>query len=140
MAFTTEYNLPEMPSGAVDWPAVINDLVHKLEVGRTMKLTAGEALTKGAVIYISSSDGKAYKADGTTNKARGIWQTLSSAINSEGYAQVDGYMDISGATYTKGGLIYSSATGTLTQTANGPAIGFAKTDVRIFIILHLDAE
>lgn len=134
MAYTTNYNLPEMPTGPVDWPAVFNELVHKLEVGRTFKVTAGESLVKGNAIFIDD-DGKAYKADGTTNKAQAIWQSASTSANAEGYAQTDGTM-VTGS-WTSGGLIYSSATGELTQTVNGPILGFAKSPTEIVINIHL---
>lgn len=131
MAYTTECNLPEMPSGPVDWPALFNEMVAKLEAGRTLKLVAAVALVKGDPIYINGS-GKAAKSNGTTYKAQAVWQSTSTAADAEGYAQRDGVMDV-GSGWTPGGFLYCSAAGALTQTANGPIIGFAKSATRIVV-------
>jgi hypothetical protein len=133
MAYTSDNNLPEMPTGAVDWPTLINDLVAKIETGRTLKLTAAASLTKGDPIYINSS-GKAVKADGNVNKTMAIWQSTSTAADAEGYAQVDGSMTI--GSWTAGQWIYCSAAGALTATANGPVIGIARSSTQIVLLIH----
>lgn len=133
MAYTDDWNLPEIPTGAVDWPSLINDLVAKLDAGRTLKLTAAVSLVKGDPVYINSS-GKAAKADGNVNKAIAVWQSTSTAADAEGYAQVDGSMTI--GSWTAGQWIYCSAAGALTATANGPVIGIARSSTRIVLLIH----
>jgi hypothetical protein len=133
MAYTENWNLPEMPTGAVDWPTVINALVAKLEAGRTIKLIAAVTLAKGDPVYINSS-GKAAKADGNINRAIAVWQSTSTAADAEGYAQVDGTMTF--GSWTAGQWIYCSAAGALTATANGPKIGIAKSSTVLCLLIH----
>ncbi len=115
MAFTTNYNLPDMPTGAVDWPALFNDFVNKIEAGRTIKITAGEALTAGQPFKISS-DTKAYKAINTDICAGIVKSDI--ALDAEGFGYTGkGNIITTGAGWTVGGLIYVGTTaGTLTQT------------------------
>lgn len=122
MPYTKHYNLPEMPTGAVEWPALFNDVVAKLEVGRTIKLIAGEALTARTPFYIKS-DGKAWKATNATD-VRGLWQSGSTGVGVEGFGQIGGVMTYASWTWAKGGFIYATAASALTQTV--PSV-----DVRI---------
>ncbi len=115
MPATTHFNLDKLVSGAVDWLALFNSNFDKIEAGRTLFLTAGEALAKGNPIYIKDSDGKAYKAI-YSNNVIGIWQTASTAANAQGFAQIDGTMADGGWSWTKGGMVYVSGSKTLTQT------------------------
>lgn len=140
MSYTTDRNLPQMPTGAVDWPAIINDIVNKLELGFTIKRTAGEALAQGDPFYVSS-DGKAYKAsDATAN--HGVWQSTSTALGAEGFGTVYGTMTKTGWTWI-GGYLYVNASKALTQTApnsNARAVGYALSATKIFIFQPLDRE
>jgi len=133
MAYTENFNLMELPSGAVDWSAAYNDMVAKLEAGRTIKLIAAITLAKGDPVYINSS-GKAAKADGNINRAIAVWQSTSTAADAEGYAQVDGTMTF--GSWTAGQWIYCSAAGALTATANGPKIGIAKSSTVLCLLIH----
>lgn len=136
MAATTHYNLDKLPSGAVDWLAMFNSNVDKIEAGRTIKLVAGEDLVVRNPFYISTSDGKAYKA-ANTNLVRGVWQTASTGIGATGYGQVEGIMSYGSWTWTAGSYVYVSSGKALTQTA--PAshvqpIAFAVNATTIYII------
>ena len=120
MPYTQHYNLPEMPVGAVDWPAIINDIVAKIERGRTLKLTAAVDLDKGEPIYINAS-GQAAKATDAT-PCHGVWLDTITLAGAQGYAQRTGVMT-TGSGWTVGGAIYVSAASTLTQAApSGSAV------------------
>jgi hypothetical protein len=130
MAYTTHRNLPLLPTGAVDWMALVNDLVAKLEAGRTLKLTAKVALAKGDPVFIGS-DGKADKATDAT-ACHGIWQSAATAIDAEGYAQRDGTMTF-GSGWTPGNPLYVSSGSALTQAAGATPVGFALSATVIVI-------
>jgi hypothetical protein len=132
MAYTDHYNLPEMPTGAVDWPAIINAIVAKLEQGRTYRLTAGESLAKGDPVYLHT-DSKAYKAV-DTDPCRGVWQSTTTALGAEGFMQADGYLAFGGG-WTIGADFYVSAAGALTQTVGTAAVGYALSATEIIIKL-----
>src|SRR3989304_6889813 len=115
MANTTHYNLPQIPTGAVNWVALVNDIVTKLEKGRTLKRNAGEAITVRKAFYTKSTDGKAYKASPTT-EIHGIWQSTSTAINTDGFGQVGGIMTYGSWTWTPGAFLFVNATADLVAT------------------------
>lgn len=133
MPYTTHWNLPLLPTGAVDWMALINDLVNKLEAGRTLKLVAHESLAKGKPFYVDGA-GKARLA---TSAARtdGIWQSAATAADAQGYGQVDGIMSDDSWAWTPGEAIYASAAGVLTQTPpeNGVPVAVALTATSLLI-------
>ncbi|MHC4276948.1 MAG: hypothetical protein ACYSTI_06430 [Planctomycetota bacterium] len=130
MAATTHFNLPKLPTGPVDWVAVYNSLLDILEAGRTVKMTAGEALTGGLAFYIKS-DGKAWL--GTPNtEIHGIWQSSSTATSSEGFGQTAGII-IGAWTWTPGALIYVSSGGALTENPTARLVGFAISATIIYI-------
>lgn len=131
MAYTTNYNLPEMPTGAVEWPALFNDVVTKLERGRTLRLTAGEALAQYDPFYLKS-DGKAWKADDTTD-IRGIWISSSTAQDTDGFGQIDGTITNESWAWTIGDAIYVDDSSALTQTPGAISIGYALSDTVMVI-------
>lgn len=141
MSATTDRNLQKLPATPVDWVALYNDLCDKLELGFTIKRTAGEALAQGDPFYISS-DGKAYKASDTTAN-HGVWQSTSTALGAEGFGTVNGTITKTGWTWTKGGYLYVNSSKALTQTipnSNARAIGYALETTKIFIFHPLDRE
>lgn len=136
MPATTHYNLDKLVAGAVDWLALFNSNVDKNEAGRTIKKTAGETIAVRDPFYISSSDGKAYKA-ANTNVCHGVWQSASTTTDTEGFGQVEGIMTYGSWTWTRGNWIYVSASKTLTQTApstNTQPIAFALSATEIYIV------
>jgi len=115
MGATTHYNLPTMATGAVDWPAIINDIVAKVEVGRTIKATAGETLAKGKAFYIKATDSKAYLATYTTG-VTGLWQSSSTSAGVEGFGQIGGIMTDAAWTWTPGAYLYIDGSSVLIET------------------------
>jgi hypothetical protein len=124
MGYTTHFNLPEMPTGAVDWPAIINDIIAKLEAGRTLKLTAAVALAKGDPIYVEANGKAAIATDATD--CDGVWQSAATAADAQGFAQIGGTMTI-GSGWTPGGALYASAGSALTQAVGTLIVGKALT-------------
>ncbi|GAB63115.1 MAG: hypothetical protein DWB56_06680 [Candidatus Jettenia sp.] len=136
MSATTHFNMDLIPTGAVEWPALINANTNKIEAGRTVKLTAGEALAARDPFYISSADGKAYKA-ANTNVCHGIWQSASTAPDATGYGQIDGVVTYGSWAWTKGNYIYVSAGKALTQTApsaNAQPVAYALSATEIVLL------
>ncbi|MCK4248663.1 MAG: hypothetical protein KAX15_02680 [Candidatus Omnitrophica bacterium] len=137
MSFTKNYNLPEMPSGPVEWPAIFNTLINAVEAGRTIKITAAEALTAGQPVQPPASTGKVSKA-ANDDPFLGIVQA-DIALDAEGfvYAGVGNEITV-GSGWTIGGLIYVSTTaGALTQTKPTPeavAIAYANTATSIVLL------
>ncbi len=137
MSFTTNYNLPEMPSGPVDWVAIINDIVAKLEAGRTVKITAGENIAAYQAVTIGDASGDHFKCD-NTGSFLGI-ATAAIINGADGYVYADyGNEIINGSwSWTRGGLIYVSAVaGVLTQSDPGSGavpIGYAHTTSSIIL-------
>jgi hypothetical protein len=116
MASTKHQNIPKLPATPVDWPTELNKWADRIEEGRTVKLTAGEALAFKDVFYIKASDGKAYKATDNTN-IDGIWYSTSTAINTTGYGQIAGIMTDGTWTWTVRAFLYCNTSGALTETA-----------------------
>ena len=83
MSYSTNYNLPEMPSGAIEWVAIFNDLITKVEAGRTMKVTAAVSLVAGDVVGIPAVTGKVSKIDNTGNFL-GIVKSTTISADAEG--------------------------------------------------------
>jgi len=131
VANTKHYNLPEMPTGAVEWPALFNDVVDKLEVGRTIKIVAGEALTVRKVFYIKN-DGKAWKATNVTD-AFGMWQSESTGVGAQGYGQVGGVMTYASWTWTPGAILYSDVNGDFTTVVTGRPVAYALSATEIVL-------
>jgi hypothetical protein len=140
MSYTTDYNIPLMPSGPVDWPALFNDLANKVEAGRTLKLTAAVTIAIGTCFYINSS-GKASKSTSSSDIA-GIWQTSSTTINTQGYGQIDGTITNGGWSWTPGDFLYSDANGVLTsvESSSKLAIARALTATKIVILRRDDSS
>lgn len=116
MAVTVENGFQEIPTGAVEWPALINDMMNKVEAGRTLKLVAGEALVIGDPFYIDSTSGKAMVASNTSAYV-GIWQSTSTATDESGYGQLDGTMTLT-VTGSVGDMIYVTSAGALSTTSD----------------------
>jgi hypothetical protein len=134
MGYTKHYDLPEMPTGAVEWPALFNDAFGKIEAGRTIFLTAGETLTVRTPFYIKTVDGKAWKATSST-EVHGIWQSASTIADAQGFGQISGVMTYGSWAWTPGGFIYVSAEGALTQSAeDARPIAFAISATEIVIL------
>jgi hypothetical protein len=110
-------DLELMPATPVDWVAMYNLFLNATARGRTLKLTAYETLTVRTPFYISSSDGKAHKAN-NTSVVDGIWLSTSTAANSTGYGQVEGLMSYASWTWTPGAKLYVSAGNVLTETTS----------------------
>jgi hypothetical protein len=128
--YTKHQNFLEMPTGAVDWPAIYNLLLSQLEKGRTIYLVAGEALAFGKGFHIKN-DGLAWLADDTT-ACIGVWQSTATAVGIAGFGQVDGVI-ITGSGWTPGGKVYLTALGGLTQAVSGNPIGTAISSTEILI-------
>jgi len=138
MSYTKNMNLPEMPSGAIEWVAIFNDLIAKMEAGRTLKIIAAEALTAGKVIGIPNAAGKVSKID-NTGDFLGIVKSTSIAQDAEGYAYVSLGNEISvGSDWTVGGLVYvHTVAGELSQTKPTPQaipIAYANTTTSIVLL------
>lgn len=135
MSNTTHYDLPLLPTGAVDWVSLYNNTINKLEAGRTLRLTAGETLAARDPFCISA-DGKAYKA-ANTNVCHGVWQSASTVLDATGYGQIDGIMTYGSWAWTKGNYIYVSAGKALTQTppsANAQPVAYALSATEIVLL------
>lgn len=132
MSDTTNYGLGLLPSGPVDWLAIFNANMNKIEVGRTLLLTAGETLTVRNCFYVKS-DGKAWKATALT-PCHGVWQSASTVADAQGYGQIDGTMTYASWTWTPGAALYSNASGALVATATPYQIGYAISATQIRII------
>lgn len=136
MAITKHMNLQELITGAVEWPAIINDFINKSEAGSpTLKANAGAALTKGDPFYIHT-DGKAYKGTSSTF-CHGIWQSASTGIGVDGFGQIHGIISLGTWTWTTGSYLYVTAGGGLTHSApstNARAVGFAISATEVVII------
>lgn len=137
MANTPNNNLILLPSGSVDWVAVYNDAMNKIEVGRTLLLVAGESLVKRDIFYIHT-DGKVYKAT-TTTSCHGVWQSDSTAADAQGYGQISGTMTYSGWSWTPGDKLYSDASGALTTAVTSYQVGIAISATTICIIIPLNS-
>jgi len=131
MSNTTNNNFPLIPSGTVEWNALWNDVMAKIEGGRTLKLTAGAALAIRDPFYVAA-DGKAYKSTNAT-PCHGLWRSTSTEIDAEGYGQIDGTMTYASWTWTPGNKLYATAAGALTTTSTPYliAIAISATQVRI---------
>lgn len=112
MAFTYDNDLPEMPTGAVEWPAIINDIVYKLEAGTKVKIRAGDNLAIGDPVIINI--GSAYKC--TTERGFGGFAVEATAQNSYGRIQVSGRVSNPAWSWTSQELYFLSETGTITAT------------------------
>lgn len=137
MAFTTNYNFPEMPAGAVEWVAVFNDLIAKIEAGRTVKITAGEAISAYEVITIGDAAGDHFLCD-NSGSFLGIAKA-DIANGAQGYVYCDYGDEIinGGWSWTRGALLYVSATpGALTEADPGSGavpIAYAHTTTSIIL-------
>jgi hypothetical protein len=136
MAYSTHYNLPEIPSGAVEWESLYNDLVDKIEVGRTLKTTAGTTMTAGKIFYIDSNS-KAQICN-TITVGRGIWQTASTNNNAEGFGQISGIMTNTSWNFTSGGNLYSDSSGDLTTVVTSFPVAYALSTNTVVINPPID--
>lgn len=134
MGYTTDYNLPKLPSGAVDWIAAYNDLCDKIEAGRTLFKPANATINQYQCFYINFL-GKATIASGSTDVI-GIWKSTSTAVDVLGFGQIGGTMTNVGWNWTPGAFLYSEANGALTATpsATGKRIAYALTATKILIL------
>ena len=132
---TKHMNLQTIATGAVEWPAIVNDLINKVEAGTTIKAIAGEVLIKGNPFRIAS-DSKAWKATNST-ECMGVWQSVSTAVGLEGFGQIDRMLTF--GTWATGDKIYVSSAGALTtvSTGNGTPIAIAISTTEIFVITQL---
>jgi hypothetical protein len=139
MATLDDNNIQTLGTGPVNWVAVLNDFVTKYNNGRTLKLTAGETLTKGAPFYVKAADGKAWKATNATKKI-GVWQSTSTTADTAGYGQIGGTMTF--GAWTANDLLYANSSGALTATAtgNGNPIAYALSATKIMIIPQVIAD
>lgn len=140
MSYTNNRNLPEMPVGAVEWVAIFNALIAKLEEGGTLKATAGETLAQYEGFYIDT-DGLAYIAGGS-NIPHGIWYSTSTAMSAEGYGQLDGIMVNGSWTWNEKALLYIDSSGALTETPQAGqrpvAWAFSPTEISLLNIPALE--
>lgn len=138
MSYTENMNLPEMPSGAVEWVAIFNDLITKVEAGRTIKVTAAESLVAGDAVGYPSAAGKVSKID-NTGDFLGIVKSTSITADAEGYVYTGIGNEITiGSGWTVGGLVYvHTVAGSLSQVKPTPqavAIGYANSTTSIVLI------
>lgn len=134
MSFTTDYNFAILPAGAVDWMTLLNDVINKVEAGRTLQKTAAATITVRQCFYIDSA-GKAAIATGSTDVV-GIWQSTSTATDVAGFGQISGTMTYGSWAWTPGTFLYSGASGALTATPSttGKRIAYALTATKILIL------
>lgn len=134
MAYTTDYNLSKLPSGAVDWIAAYNDLCDKIEAGRTLAKIAAATITQYQCFYIDSA-GKAAISSASTDVV-GIWKSSSTALDVLGFGQVGGTITNGGWSWTPGTFLYSGVSGALTVTVSttGRRIAYALTATKILVL------
>lgn len=134
MGYTTDYNLPKLPSGAVDWIAAYNDLCDKIEAGRTLSKIAAATITQYQCFYINSA-GKAAISSASTDVI-GIWQSISTKTDTLGFGQIGGTITNGGWAWTPGTFLYSGASGALTATPSTTSrrIAYALTATKIVIL------
>lgn len=137
MGLEEQQNLELMGTGAVDWPAFINDLIAKYSAGRTVKLVAGETITERKGFYISdeSAGEKAFIYDGSKEPV-GIWQSASTATGVEGFGQVSGLIDGSSDwTWTPGAKLYLDTSGVLTETNTGSRVVAVAISAQVILLI-----
>jgi len=137
VSYTDEAKFPLNEDGGANWGAIINGVLEAMDAGLEMTLTAGEAISGGDVIALKASDGKMYKALGTSEAltpAIGI-APEDVANGSEGKVRGFGWIDISTSStsvaFTAGDNVYVGAVaGTLSATRSswGSPVGYAKSD------------
>ncbi len=136
MSFTDNWNLPELSAGPVDWVAIYNNLVAKLEDGPTIKITAAENLAAYDAVTIGNVSGKHSKCD-NAGSFLGI-ATAAVVQDAEGYVYAGMGFEITNGSWswTRGALLYVSATpGSLTEVDPGSAIPIAYAHTTTSIIL-----
>lgn len=134
MSSTTHYALEQMPTGASDWVSLWNSSINKIEVGRTVKLTAGETITNYEGFYVSTSNGKAYITDAGEFPV-GIWQSASTSTDVEGFGQIEGVMTNGSWSWNTGVLLYLDGSGALTETKQGHrAVAYSISATEIMLI------
>lgn len=107
-------------------------------IGHIENITAGENITAPAWVYISTSDGKAYKANATTTADPAVGIVFANAVTN-GDAQIlfDGVYEWPAATFTPGAAYYLSASTsgdmTITAPANPQPVGVAVSGGRFRI-------
>ena len=131
MSYTTDRNLPKLPSGPVDWVAAYNDLADKIELGFTIKRTAGEALVEGDPFYVKN-DGKAWNATDAT-PCHGVWQSTSTDAEADGYGLVFGSLTHTGWTWTLGAALYVDSGGALSESPGNGPVAYAMSATKIFV-------
>ncbi len=137
-SFTRNYNAPLMPLGPVEWPSIFNTLINLIEAGRTVRVTAGEALAAGeAVQPPRAADSRVFRANNTHNFL-GITRAAI-ALGAEGFVFVGLGNEITvGSAWTIGGLVFvGTAAGSLTQTrptSEAVPIGYANTATSIVLL------
>lgn len=131
MAASTHRNLQEIPTGAVNWPAIHNANMALLELGRTWRLTAAEALTRAQGFYVSTL-GEALKAS-TASRVDGLWQSTATSSAVEGFGQIDGYIQDTAWTYNVGKYFYMDSSGDLTSVINDGQrpVGFSVSSIQM---------
>jgi hypothetical protein len=134
MSVTFHNNFLEMPTGAVDWPAIYNALLAQLELGRTIRINAGEAIAQYKAVYIHT-DGKAYKAD-SGKVCLGVSVSADTAINVDLYVQIDGTVTNGAWSWSPGNIIYMTTAGALTTSVSGDPIGIALSATEILLRLQ----
>lgn len=138
MDFSKNYNIPEMPSGPVEWPAIFNTMKDLLEAGRTIKITAGEALTAGQPVKYPDSAGNVYKAKNTDPLLGIVKADIALAADGHAYSAFGNEITNSSWAWTAGGAVYvGTVAGTLTQTKPSPEaipIAFANTVTSIVLL------
>lgn len=134
MTYTTDYNFAKLPAGAVDWMTLVNDLMDKVEAGRTLLKTAAATIVQYQCFYIDSA-GKAAIASASTDII-GIWQSISTVTDATGFGQIGGTMTNGAWAWTPGTFLYSGASGALTATPSTTArrIAYALTATKILIL------
>ena len=114
---TKHRNFQLIPTGAVEWPALINDMMAKAEAGRTLQLVAGETIAKYQGFKLDSTS-RALVGD-VAGVNFGIWTSVSTAVDETGFGQYNGTIEYDGWLWTAGTRLYIDASGDLTDTSSG---------------------
>ena len=117
MTVTKHNNIQLIPTGPVEWPALVNDLITKYEAGRTLHLVAGETIAKYEGFKLDSTS-RALVGD-VAGINLGIWQSLSTAVDETGFGQYAGTMEYDGWNWTAGTRLYLTSAGALTDSSSG---------------------
>jgi hypothetical protein len=143
MPATEHHNLQLIGAATVQnmW-AIIDGNMVLVERGRTVKVTAGEALTVRQLVWLDDADAKVHPATNADRPMLGF-ATEDADADTETYIQTDGVVIDDQPTptwdWTPGALLYADdsptpAPGELSETPAGPPVAVALDAVTIWIL------